>query len=99
MRLLYLLVCLIFVSVVYAQSISHELGKEAGRFGKGVAQSVIDLQPHWETIEPRSKEECLKESGGVLDNRFVRCRNGRQEWVRYDTEGRRKVLQVRAIPN
>lgn len=99
MRLLYLLVCLICASVVHAQSISQELGKEAGRFGKGVAQSIMDLQPHWETIEPRSKEECLKESGGVLDNRFVRCRNGRQEWVRYDTEGRRKVLQVRAIPN
>lgn len=99
MRSLYLFSLLLFAPVVGAQSISQEVGKEVGRFGKGVAQSIMDLQPHWETIEPRSKEECLKESGGVLDNRFVRCRNGRQEWVRYDTEGRRKVLQVRAIPN
>lgn len=98
MRLVYFAVLIVLASGVHAQSISQEVGKEVGRFGKGVAQSVMDLQPHWETIEPRSKEECLSDSGGVLDNRFMRCRNGRQEWVRYDTEGRRKVLRVRPIP-
>lgn len=99
MRSLYVFTLVLFASAASAQSVSQDVGKEVCRFGKGVAQSIMDLQPHWETIEPRSKEECLKESGGVLDKRFVRCRNGRQEWVRYDTEGRRKVLQVRAIPN
>lgn len=56
------------------------------------------LTPQWETIQPRSKEDCIRESGGVLNNAFVRCRNGRQESVTYDRAGRRKIHQERPIP-
>jgi len=95
---LYVIVMLLASNMAGAQGITQEAGREVGRFGKGVAESILSLQPSWETIQPKSKEECLRESGGVLDNRFMRCRNGRQEWVRYDPDGRRKVLNERPIP-
>lgn len=99
MRMLYPLCLLFLASASDAQGLSRYAGREAGQFGKGVVETIQTLQPEWETIQPRGKEECLRESGGVLDNRYMRCRNGRQEWVRYDVDGRRKVLQERAIPH
>ena len=68
-------------------------------------QSAVDAQktmaeglPYWETIPPRSKAECFEETGGVVNEAFVRCRNGRQEQVRVLRDGKRRVLQERPIP-
>ena len=90
-----------------AQSVARQAGHAAGQFGvgvgeavgQGVARSLASLQPEWITIPPRSKEECLTEAGGVLNNVFMRCRNGRQEFVRYDENGRKRVLSERPIPS
>lgn len=90
---------ILLASTAHAERLSRELGREIGQIGKGAAETILTLQPEWETVQPRGREECLRESGGVLDNRYMRCRNGRQEWVRYDADGRRKVLQERAIPH
>jgi len=65
---------------------------------RDITEAVSSMQPHWETIPPKSKEECLKESGGSINNVYVRCRNGRQEYVRINANGERLVVQERAIP-
>ena len=49
-------------------------------------------------IPAKSKAECLKEYNGVLNNQFVRCRNGRQEYVQYNSKNERMVLRERPIP-
>ena len=91
--------CLIFSSQTFAQTdVLRSVGRVAGQFGIGVTDSIRDTQPQWETIRAKSKEECLKESGGVLDNSFVRCRNGRQEYVQYNSKNDRMVLRERPIP-
>lgn len=91
--------CLMFTSVAYAQSeVARSVGRVAGQFGVGVADSIRDTQPQWETIPAKPKDECLKESKGVLDNAFVRCRNGRQEYVQYSSKNERMVLRERPIP-
>lgn len=74
------------------------IGRAIGEVGAGAAESALSGQPFWDTIQPGSKEDCLKESGGNLNNVYVRCRNGRQEYVRIDSQGRRYVLQERSIP-
>lgn len=91
---------------VGAQSSARQAGKAAGEFGagvgeafgEGVAQGMAPLQPEWVTVPPRTKEECLAESGGVVNPVFVRCRNGRQEYVRTDRQGNRSILRERPIP-
>ena len=90
-----------------ADSIAREIGKAIGDVAGGVAEAgaaplregVINMTPVWETIEPRSKEACFEETGGVVNNYFLRCRNGRQEQVRYLKDGTRTVLSERAIPS
>ncbi|HKY22033.1 MAG TPA: hypothetical protein VJM31_12520 [Vicinamibacterales bacterium] len=89
-----------------AQSPARQAGKAAGEFGagvgeafgEGVTQGMSHLQPEWITVPPRSKEECMAESGGVVNPVFVRCRNGRQEYVKTDRQGNRSVLRERPIP-
>lgn len=85
-----------------AQSVTHQAGKAVGEFGAGVsagvAQGMSSLQPQWITIQPRSKQECIAESGGVLNTTYARCRNGRQELVRFDANGNKIVLSERSIP-
>lgn len=91
--------CLVFTSSAFAQSdVARGVGRVAGQFGLGVTDAIRDTQPHWETVPAKSKEECLKESNGVLDNSFVRCRNGRQEYVQYSSRNERMVLRERPIP-
>lgn len=93
-------------AVAQAGSAAREAGRTAGDFGvgvgeavgAGVARSFENLQPQWITINPRSKEECLKESSGVVNPVYVRCRNGHQEFVQYDAAGNKKVLSERPIP-
>lgn len=64
-----------------------------------ILQSGVErLQPRWETIDPKSKDECLKFSGGALNSSYVRCHYGYQEFVTYDSKGNRKVIQERSIP-
>ena len=109
MRRLCLLIIGLSCSVpatTYAQSAARQAGKAAGEFGAGVGEAIGEgiyqgmapLQPEWVTVPPRSKEECLAESGGVVNPVFVRCRNGRQEYVRTDRQGNRSVLRERPIP-
>lgn len=94
---------LFFVPVVHADSIAKELGRAAGDFGAGVGervhQGLLAQQPHWVTVPPRSKSECIKESRGELNPVYARCINGYQEFVRVDANGRRYVLQERLIPS
>ncbi len=95
-----------FGTNLQAQSVAREAGKVVGEFGAGVGEAAMDpmrqsletMQPQWITIPPRSKEECMAESGGVVNPIFMRCRNGWQEHVRYDRAGNKKVLSERAIP-
>lgn len=91
-------VCLLGLSLSASADVAREAGRMAGRFGTGVTDSIRDRQPSWETVPARSKDDCLKDSGGVLNNAFVRCRNGRQEYVQYNSRGERMVLRERPIP-
>jgi len=61
-------------------------------------EQVAPPVPQWETIQPKSKADCLQVSGGVLNPVFVRCHYGYQELVTYDSKGHRKVIQDRPIP-
>lgn len=87
-------------------SMARAAGKQLGEFGAGVGeaamepmkQGLLESQPHWETIEPKTKEACFELTNGVVDEQFLRCRNGWQEYVRTDANGQRKVLQHRPIP-
>ncbi len=93
------IVCLVFSSIAYAQSdVVRGAGRLAGQFGVGVIDTIRDNQPQWETIPAKTKDECLKASNGVLNNEFVRCRNGRQEYVQYNSKNERMVLRERPIP-
>lgn len=102
------LVALIGLSLpALADPAARQAGRAVGEFGagvgeavgQGVARSIASLQPEWITIAPRAKEECIAESHGVLDASYLRCRNGRQEYVQFDAQGRKKVLSERPIPN
>lgn len=91
---------------VWAESLLQQAGKSMGELvgeaggsvASGIKKSMQSNEPQWITIEPKSKETCLKESGGTLDHTYMRCRNGRQEYVRFDTNGQKVVLSERAIP-
>lgn len=95
-----------FAPAMHAQSAAREAGKAVGQFGAGVGEAVTQpmreqvqsMQPEWITIAPRSKAECMAESGGVVNTTFMRCRNGWQEYVRHDAAGNKKVISERAIP-
>lgn len=90
----------------FADSASRQAGRAVGQFGAGVGEAVTEgmldslnaMQPQWITVVPRSKQDCLKESGGVVNSLFMRCRNGYQEYVRFDRNGNKIVLGERAIP-
>lgn len=99
-------VALLAASPSGADTSARAAGKAVGEFGAGVGEAVGEgltkglsqMQPQWITVQPRSKEECLTESGGVVNPVFVRCRNGRQEFVRFDASGNKIVLSERSIP-
>ena len=65
---------------------------------QGFSQFVLGDVPQWETIEPRPIKDCLAESGGVINEAVMRCRNGRQEYVKKNHRGERQVMQERRIP-
>jgi len=85
-----------------ADSIARSIGNVFGEFGAGVGTGLTNpiaaQQPQWITISPKSKEECFAESGKVLNAVYMRCRNGRQEFVRFDATGKKIVLNERPIP-
>jgi hypothetical protein len=90
-------------SLAHAEgSLLKELGGLIGNFGTGVGEeignSMAKQQPQWITIEPGSKEECIAKAGGVLNNTYMRCRNGRQEQVRIGADGKTVVPNERPIP-
>lgn len=78
-------------------------GQALGSFGAGVANVITkqmwDSQPHWVTVEPKSKDECMKASHGTIDSGFMRCRNGYQAQVIVTSSGEIHVIQERKIPN
>ncbi|TVO63991.1 hypothetical protein [Denitromonas ohlonensis] len=99
-----LLTCLLAVlsANATAESMLHSAGKALGQISTGIAEGVTqplrETQPEWVTIAPRSKQECIAESGGELNTIYMRCRNGRQEYIRHDAAGRKRVLSERPIP-
>ncbi len=105
----FIAVCMIFglPASALGDSLARNAGKVIGEFGAGIGEqvgqsltkSMASMQPEWITIMPRSKEECLVEAGGELNAIFMRCRNGRQEYVRYDANGKKMVLNERSIPS
>lgn len=91
----------VFISLFAYGTVSAQLegpGRAVGSFGRGAAESISEVQPSWVTIQPRSRDDCIEESGGEINNVYVRCRNGRQEYTRVDSRGRRFVLRERPIP-
>lgn len=101
-----MLTALMLSSIAWAESVLHQAGKSVGDFAAGLGASVSSgmqksmqsNDPQWITIAPKPKEACLKESGGTLNQVYMRCRNGRQEYVRFDANGQKVVLSERAIP-
>lgn len=87
---------------LFADSLSRDIGREFGQFGAGVSDSVVDSfssrQPHWVTVSPKSKPECLLESAGALNPVYVRCINGYQKQVTVDSGGKERVISERSIP-
>lgn len=77
-------------------------GEAIGELAAGAARALTgplaDGRPEWITIAPRSKEDCIAASGGILNSVYMRCRNGRQEYVKHDADGGRRVLAERPIP-
>lgn len=80
------------------EGVSEGVGALAGAFAAGSVRPLQDSQPRWETIPARPVKECLAEQGGVINAAVMRCRNGRQEFVRIDGAGNRHVLSERPIP-
>ncbi len=97
---------LLLPTISHADSVARSIGNAIGEFGAGVGEvvgaglgkSVSSQQPQWITITPRSKEDCFAESGKVINAVYMRCRNGRQEFVRFDANGKKIVLSERPIP-
>jgi hypothetical protein len=85
---------------------SRGAGQALGNFGAGVGDAIGDSMqesikrntPHWITIAPRTKEDCFKETGGIVNKTFMRCRNGYQQSVYTLSTGEIRVLQERPIP-
>lgn len=93
------LVLALSVGQAVAQGTVNQAGRVLGDFSSGVTNGITEnLQSEWITVAPRSKDECMAESGGVVNPVFMRCRNGRQEQVRTDSRGNRKVIRERPIP-
>lgn len=90
----------------FADSLARSIGNAFGEFGAGVgevvggglANTLSSQQTQWITINPKSKEECFAEAGQVINAVYMRCRNGRQEFVRFDAKGTKIVLNERPIP-
>lgn len=91
------------VVAAHAESVTHYLGRVVGSFGAGLGeaatQPLIDAQPQWVTVAPRSNTACLALTHQVLNRAYLRCRRGWQEYVRYDAAGQKVVLSERGIPN
>jgi hypothetical protein len=89
-------------SAAHAEGPANALGRAVGDFsavvGQAAMQPLMDGQPHWVTIKPRPKADCLAESNGVINSIYGCCRRGRQEFTRFDSAGNRVVLSERAIP-
>ena len=90
------------LSLCHADSIVQSLGNTIGEFsagvGSGVGNAIASQQPQWIIINQRPKKECIAEAGGVINTTYVRCRNGRQEFVRFDENHNKIVFQERSIP-
>jgi hypothetical protein len=95
-------VCLLLPTISFADSLARNLGNAIGEFSASISSSVgktiASQQPQWIIINPKSKDECFAESGKVINAVYIRCRHGRQEWVRFDANGNKIVLSERPIP-
>lgn len=89
-------------AVGYADTIVQSIGNILGEFstgvGAGATKAIVAQQAQWITIAARPKAVCIAESGNVINTVYVRCRNGRQEFVRFDANGQKIVLSERPIP-
>ena len=55
-------------------------------------------QPHWEATPGKSIEECMALTSGVVNETFMRCRHGYQQFISRRDNGTVAVLQERKIP-
>lgn len=87
-------------------SVAREAGRAVYEFGQGVGHAALQpladnaqrLRGEWITVNPRPVADCLEETDGVINPTFARCRNGWQEHVVYERDGRKRVLRERPIP-
>ncbi len=86
------------LTVGLVQSIGNILGEFSTGVGAGATKAIVAQQAQWITIAARPKAVCIAESGNVINTVYVRCRNGRQEFVRFDANGQKIVLSERPIP-
>lgn len=92
---------LLFSGVSSAESIPNQAGYYAGQFGAGVSRSVLDAmyenRPTWVDVKPRSKAECMKESEGMVNPIYMKCRNGYQAYIVRLSSGEFRVLDERPL--
>lgn len=85
------------------QGAAQTVAAAAGGASQAIFQGQIDKiqreQPQWETTLGRSKDECMAISNGVINEAFMRCRHGYQQFVSHKDNGTTLVLQERKIPN
>lgn len=64
---------------------------------RAMSEQILEQMPRWESVPARAKDECLKETGGAIDNAYVKCRNGYERQIRVDSSGKVYVLQERQV--
>ncbi|WP_146680351.1 hypothetical protein [Oceanococcus atlanticus] len=101
MRLIFV-ICILFSSVTLAQTQEpHSHSSFVEKLGRAFSAPLTDTMqagiPRWEAFKPRPRKECLAAANGTLDDDYKRCRFGYEEYVRYDSQGHRIVLNSRAL--
>lgn len=90
---LILVLCLAYSAVTQAQTNAPQRHPSlAERLGQALSAPLTETMqagiPRWEVIKPRP---------GTLDDDYKRCRFGYEEYVRYDAQGQRIVLNSRPL--
>lgn len=99
---LILVLCLAYSAVTQAQTNAPQRHPSlAERLGQALSAPLTETMqagiPRWEVIKPRPRTECLAAAQGTLDDDYKRCRFGYEEYVRYDAQGHRIVLNSRPL--
>lgn len=85
-------------------STARKAGRAYGEFSRGVGEAIMapmaDSMPRHviENVEPQPKDVCMKESNGVIDKKFMRCRNGAQLTWYVRSDGSRELVREKPLP-